>query len=188
MASDLAGFVPSLRRILPARKRRVIAREERAAVLVLLVDDGHPLSLLLTRRTDVLPTHRGHVAFPGGHVDAGDTGPAATALREAEEEIALPPHDVEVIGLLDDHLTREETTAVTPVVGYIEKLPVLHPRAEEVARVFRIPLGDLKRPGRWRREGRLHFFDHDGEVLWGLSARIVLHLLEVAGAAGPVRG
>ncbi len=187
MASDSAEFVPSLRRALTDRPRRVLARDERAAVLVPLVADGHRLSLLLTRRTDVLPTHRGHVAFPGGHVDPGDAGPAATALREAEEEIALPPSHVEVIGLLDDHLTREETTAVTPVVGFIAELPVLHPRAEEVARVFRIPLGELMQPDCWRHEGRLHLFDHDGEVLWGLSARIVLHLLEVAGAAGPIR-
>jgi len=186
MSPDLPDFVASLRQGLSSRARLTIERDERAAVLVPIVEEGGSLSLLLTRRTEALPTHRGHVAFPGGHVDPSDADPAATALREAEEEIALPPRLVDVIGLLDDHLTREEHTAVTPVVGLVSALPPLRPRAEEVARVFTIPLAALALPDRWRREGPLYYFDHDGEVLWGLSARIVLHLLEVAGAGAPL--
>ena len=187
-------IIASLRETLKRRKRQTITRDERAAVLVPIIDDGGPLRLLLTRRTEDLPTHQGQVAFPGGHVDPDDADPAATALREAEEEVGLSPAHVEVIGLLDDQVTQEGTVAVTPVVGLVARLPELHPTPAEVAHVFTIPVTDLTRAERWKsedridrdREIRLHFFRHEGETLWGLSARIVVHLLELTPLGSPV--
>ncbi len=154
-------------------------------MLVPIVDDGEPPRLLLTRRTEDLPTHPGQVAFPGGYVEPGDANPVQTALREAREEIGLFPEQVEVLGLLDDFPTHTGRVAVTPVVGRLRALPALVPCGDEVARVFTIPVHDLAQPQRWRTSeeerprGRVsvHFFDHEGETLWGLSARIVLHLL-----------
>src|SRR5262249_59539435 len=75
----------------PGRKRRTTHRPQRAAVLVPIVDDGGALRLLLTRRTEDLPTHAGQVAFPGGLVEPGEDDPALTALREAREELGLAP-------------------------------------------------------------------------------------------------
>ena len=186
-------MVESLRTLLPARSRRIIERDERAAVLVPIVDDSGPLRLLMTRRTNELPTHQGQVAFPGGSMLIGEKDPAITALREAGEEIALPPDSADILGLLDDFVTRTGKVAVTPVVGRISKLPRLEPAPFEVARIFTIPVQDLIQSGRWtatEQEGlgdqrRLWFFEHDGETLWGLSARIVLHLLELAGFGPP---
>lgn len=186
--------VASLRASLPGRSRRFLQSVERAAVLVPIVDDGDPLRLLMTRRSVDLPTHQGHVAFPGGFMMTGEADPIATALREASEEIALPRGAVEVLGLLDDFATHTGTVAVTPVVGRIVSLPGLVPAPAEVARIFTIPLHDLLEPTRWsakqemREDGArtVYSFEHDGETLWGLSARIVLHLLDLTSIGSPV--
>lgn len=187
-------MIDELRDTLPSRRRVRLERPQRAAVLVGIVDDGAPLRLLMIRRTTEVATHQGQVAFPGGHVESHDADPAATALREAEEEIALPRAGVEVIGLLDDLPTISDTVAVTPVVGRIGRLPDLVPDPREVARIFTIPLADLQRADRWRQETldhrgrprRVFFFEHDGETLWGLSARIALELLDRTRAGSPV--
>ncbi len=187
-------LIASLRDRLPRRARRSLDRPQRAAVLVPIVDDGGPLRLLLTRRTADLPTHAGQVAFPGGLVEAGEEDPIETALREAEEEIGLPPGAVEVLGLLDDFPTLSDTIAVTPVAGVLRRVPPLVAREAEVARIFDIPIADLLQRDRWtsRQEARggglrlVHYFLHEGETLWGLSARIVLHLLEVGAPGYPV--
>ncbi len=191
-APDL--LIPSLRDRLPRRPRRALGRPQRAAVLVPIVDDGGPLRLLLTRRTEDLPTHAGQVAFPGGLVEPGEEDPVNTALREADEEVGLPKGAVEVLGLLDDFPTRTDTVAVTPVVGVLRRVPPLRALAAEVARIFDIPIHDLMQADRWTwreeprgdRRLRIYYFLHEGETLWGLSARIVLHLLEVSDLGSPV--
>jgi len=187
-------MIASLRDRLPGRCRRVLERPRRAAVLVPIVDDGGALRLLLTRRTEDLPTHAGQVAFPGGLMEPGEDEPVRTALREAEEEIGMPADAVEVLGLLDDFPTRTDAVAVTPVVGVLRRLPLLRARAAEVARIFDIPVAELVRADRWTwrdetrggRSLRIYYFLHEGETLWGLSALIVVHLLEVSDLGSPV--
>jgi 8-oxo-dGTP pyrophosphatase MutT (NUDIX family) len=182
------GWIEKLRATLARRERGALERRARAAVLVPILDDQGPLRLLLTRRTHELPTHQGQVAFPGGHVHAADRDIVGTALREAEEEIGLAPDRVEVLGLLDDFLTHDGAVAVTPIVGRVAALPVLSPRPGEVARVFAIPVADLADPARWAMKAMVpvpgaapvRVFHHDGEILWGLSARVVAHLLLLA--------
>jgi len=187
-------MIDSLRDRLAARRRRVLERSRRAAVLLPIVEDDQAPRLILTRRTDDLPTHAGQVAFPGGLMEPGEVDPAGTALREAEEEIGLPAAAVDLLGCLDDFPTRTDEVAVTPVVGLLRSVPPLRARAAEVARIFDIPIADLAQAARWtwreekRGERRLtiYYFEHQGETLWGLSARIVLHLLEVSELGSPV--
>jgi 8-oxo-dGTP pyrophosphatase MutT (NUDIX family) len=187
MVAEGGDLIETLRRTLAGRPRVRLDRPERAAVLVPIVDDGEPLRLLLTRRTQSVATHQGQVAFPGGFVEAGEEDPVRTALREAWEEIGLPAGAVEILGLLDDHPTRTDAVAVTPVVGRLARLPDLAPQTAEVARIFTIPVAELRRPERWRSRTEptpagpraIHFFDHEGETLWGLSARIVRQLLDL---------
>ncbi len=186
-------MIEELAKSLPERDRRVLGHARRAAVLVALIDDGGPLRMLLTRRTEALRSHTGQVAFPGGREDPEDADATATALREAEEEVGLPADSVEVLGWLDDFITVGAQSAVTPVVGLIRQLPELRANPDEVARIFSIPLADLRQAERWRIEHwgeaghswPLYFFDHEGEMLWGLSAAIVLHMLSLTPSGAP---
>lgn len=179
---------------LAQRHRRVLTRPKKAAVLVPIIDDGRgPVRLLLTRRTEFLPTHKGQVAFPGGRIEAGE-GPTEAALRESLEEVALPPSAVEVLGWLDDLPTIHNDTTVTPVVGRVTSLPPLRPEPGEVARIFDIPMDVLASRESWRvevmeRDGQswpVCFCDYDNETLWGLSAYVVMNLLSQTSYGAPV--
>ncbi len=110
-----------------------------AAVLIAVTDRPEP-GLILTQRPDTMRRHAGQVAFPGGRVDPEDTDAVAAALREADEEVALPPSAVHVIGALAPYRTVTGFDIV-PVIGVIAPdLPlVAHDR--EVAAVFEVPLG-----------------------------------------------
>ena len=116
-----------------------------ASVLIPIVvhDDG--VGVLLTERTAHLHDHAGQISFPGGRVEEGDADAIATALREAHEEIGLPPDDVDVIGTLPEYLTAT-AYRVTPVIGLIERAftPVLD--TFEVSEVFEVPLAFLMDP------------------------------------------
>ena len=129
-----------------------------AAVLIPLVIrqamDGAPavLSVLLTQRTAHLKAHAGQVSFPGGRKDEDDVDAKATALREAQEEVGLPPERVEVIGELPPYITGTGFV-VTPVVGLVHAHPHegvaldLTPEPCEVAEIFEVPLAFLMNPG-----------------------------------------
>ena len=184
----------SLEAALTRRHRRSDKRGQYAAVLVPIIDDGGPLRILLTRRTEQLPTHKGQVAFPGGRVEAEDTGPIDTALRETHEEIGMASEYVDVLGRLDDFPTVTDEMMVTPVVGWITEVPALVASPDEVARIFTIPVtalmdGDRWITRHWERGGKeypVYYFDWDGETLWGLSAYITLQLLALLPEGAPI--
>src|SRR5512135_3739654 len=90
-----------------------------AAVLVPLLWQDDQWSLLFTRRTDHVESHKGQVSFPGGGCDEGERTPEETALREAQEEIGLKPQSVRILGRLANMITIT-SFHVTPVVGVIE--------------------------------------------------------------------
>ena len=128
-----------------------------AAVLVPLVQHDDGLSVLLTQRTAHLPTHAGQIAFPGGKVDAQDSGVHAAALRETHEEVGLHPRHVEVIGQLPVYITGTGFH-VTPVVALVQPPFELTPNPGEVDAVFEVPLAFLMNPAHHRR----HAFDWQG--------------------------
>ena len=116
-----------------------------ASVLIPIVVHADAACVLLTERTAHLHDHAGQISFPGGRVEKGDADAIATALREAHEEIGLPPADVDVIGTLPEYLTAT-AYRVTPVIGLVERpfTPVLD--AFEVSEVFEVPLAFLMDP------------------------------------------
>lgn len=186
--------IEAIRRRIKTRTRHTWRSKGQAAVLVPLIEGEDGIELLLTRRTDTLRTHAGHVAFPGGRVDPGDDGVIDAALREAEEEVGLPRDRVEILGLLDDLPTVTGETSVTPVVGRIVDLPPLVADPTEVARIFRIPLPALREADGWSMKNHVgkrgktwpvYYFPWDGETLWGLSAYITLQLLWLTPNGGP---
>ncbi len=119
-----------------------------AAVLMAIVQHEQP-TLLLTQRASHLSTHSGQIALPGGKVDATDVTHIAAALREAHEEVGIPPERIEVLGCLPVYVTGTAFT-VTPVVGLLAPDVPLFPNASEVADVFEVPLAFLLDPSNHR--------------------------------------
>ncbi|TGX52383.1 CoA pyrophosphatase [Sphingomonas gei] len=153
-----------------------------AAVLIAVTDRPEP-GVILTLRTESLRRHPGQVAFPGGRIDAEDAGPIGAALREAEEEIALPSHLVEVVGTAD--LYRTVTGyEVTPVLGVVPPDLTLVPAEAEVAAVFEVPLAFLfdtanhvEATAHYQGKERRYYEILWGERrIWGATAAMIVNL------------
>ncbi len=169
-----------------------------AAVLVPFVLGPAP-GVLLTRRGAHLSAHAGQVSFPGGRIDPLDTGPEAAALREAQEEIALDPDRVEVLGRLDDYVTGTGYR-ITPVLGLLPSglaldALALHPSPQEVEAVFELPLSVLLDPVAPQRRqamlgGRLRTYwvwPHPQHHIWGATAAILMNLAARLRGAAPLQ-
>lgn len=113
-----------------------------AAVLVPIVKREDGLSVLFTKRTDHLSNHPGQISFPGGHTEEEDESAEHAALRETEEEVGLPSSYIQVIGRLNDYVTRTGFR-VTPIVGLVDAPYPTNPDEHEVAEVFEVPLSFL---------------------------------------------
>jgi 8-oxo-dGTP pyrophosphatase MutT (NUDIX family) len=154
-----------------------------AAVLVPIVLGRSP-SILLTKRNAHLNKHAGQVSFPGGRIDAGET-PEHAALREAEEEVALAPRDVEVLGRMADYVTGTGYR-ITPVIGLLPPGLTLHPSPHEVESVFEFPIETVLDPNAPRRQrGERHglareywVWPHPDHYIWGATAAILVHLAQ----------
>ena len=153
-----------------------------AAVLVAVVEHERP-SVILTERPKTMRKHPGQISFPGGRIDPGDDGPVAAALREAEEEIGLPPARVELVGIADVYRTITGFE-VTPVVGVVPPGLDLRPHPGEVAAMFEAPLDHLLDPSHhlirtveWQgRERRYYEIDYEGCRIWGATAAMIVNL------------
>ncbi|WP_173923834.1 CoA pyrophosphatase [Agromyces sp. Marseille-P2726] len=176
-----------------------------AAVLVLFgVLDSVParadgpvardLDVLLLRRAATLASHAGQIAFPGGRLEASDTGPVAAALREAAEETGLDPEGIEPLGTLPPMPVPVSRHLVTPVPAWwsrpTEVAAVDH---DESVDVFRVPVADLLDPAnRGNTEGtyegrkyRSPAFLVDGRVVWGVTALVLSRMFDELGWAEP---
>lgn len=160
-----------------------------AAVLVPLVERPGGVQILLTRRDARLADHAGQISFPGGRIEPEDSGPEEAALREAEEEIGLARHHVEVVGRLDTYITRTGFR-VTPVVAWVHGPFTLTPDPREVAEAFEVPLALLFTPAlprcdTWHVLGqarRFYTFLYEGRTIWGATAGMLVNLKEVLAA------
>lgn len=156
-----------------------------AAVLVPVVIRQPELTVLLTQRTDHLPSHPGQVAFPGGKIDAGDTDATAAALRETEEETGLDPKFIKPVGFLDSYQTRTGFR-VLPVVALVETGFRLVPEAGEVADIFEVPLRFLMDPANhqehtreWQGvERRFYAMPYRDRYIWGATAGMLRNLYD----------
>jgi 8-oxo-dGTP pyrophosphatase MutT (NUDIX family) len=162
---------------------RVFRPSRTAAVLVPLLDLEEP-ELVLTRRAEHLPQHAGQVSFPGGAAEENDTSAVQTALREAQEEIGLPPEAARPIGFLDRMDTISDYR-VLPVVALITPPVDWVPDEREVAEVFTVPLSialDEARyePRTFERDGtRYTIFTMrwEGYTIWGATAAMLMNLI-----------
>lgn len=159
----------------------------RSAVLIAVYDGPDGATTILTRRPQHMRKHAGEIAFPGGSIDDDDTSPWHAALREADEEVALPRHLPKQLGQLDPFVTGASYSLVTPFVAALDELPDLVPSPAEVDRILHVPLAELMEPGVYRQElwtrGEdelpIHFFDLVGETVWGATALMLHRLLEL---------
>jgi 8-oxo-dGTP pyrophosphatase MutT (NUDIX family) len=153
-----------------------------AAVLVVVNRAAPEPDLVLTVRTTTLSAHAGQIAFPGGRMDAGE-GPVETALREASEEIGLPPAAVEICGHLPSYASRTGYR-VFPVVGAVDGWPALRANRGEVDEIFHVPARFLLDPANARLEARqvegqsrsFYAYAYRNRLIWGLTAGIVHHM------------
>src|SRR5260370_882378 len=134
------------------RRIRLDGFLESAVLVPIVVEPDASARLLFTVRPADMSKHAGQIAFPGGKRDPGDADLAATALREAAEELGIEPAAVEVLGLLDD-VPTPTGFVITPVVARLLGPLELRPSAREVAEVFAVPLDELRDPTRYKSEG-----------------------------------
>lgn len=177
------------------RLREVLARRpaieidapqhRRACVLIPLIRTATGWSILFTRRSENLAAHGGQIAFPGGSVESGESLEAAT-LREAEEEVGIPPQHVELIGRLDDVITHSGFL-VAPFAGVIHE-PIDYVMQEaEVVEIFEVPLEallDVRNPEvryvPFREKRYPAYFYRYGEYeIWGLTGRMLKAFLDL---------
>ncbi len=183
--------IDDLRKALKLYHPKQIALREypdftRAAVLVPLFQSSEGLSTILTKRTDLVDTHKGQIAFPGGMVDGKDVDIVSTALRETREELGIGESDVEVLGILDD-LPVPSKFIITPVVGYIGCRPKVSPHSLEVAEVFDVPLSFFNNEkNTWTEEREFRgtrrtvwFYSYEERIIWGATAATIRNLLSV---------
>ena len=159
---------------------------KQASVLIPLLESEGELFVLLTQRSEKLRSHAGQVSFPGGKQDTQDENSLETALRETFEEIGLNKQNIEIIGTLDQILSLHYYL-VTPFVGLIPENFVSIPNADEIEAVFKVPLTFfMNGDNHWTEEFKtpiatviVHHFNFQNFDIWGLTAKLILRLLEI---------
>lgn len=184
-------FDDRLRDILAERTPLIVPPDptrRQAAVLLPLFHRAGDYHLVFTKRTDTLKHHKGQVSFPGGTFERSDGDLLGTALRESYEEVGIQPEHVTVMGRLDDLPTFSTNFVIAPFVGVIPHPYSFRPNPLEVAFIFDVPLAVLADPTvsrtytRLRQDGATildYEFHVAGQVIWGATARILQHFLQV---------
>ena len=162
--------------------RRFSRQRTRAAVLVGVIGRAEP-SVILTRRTAHLRDHAGQISFPGGRMEEDDPDPAATALREAQEEIGLTAASCRILGELNPYDTITGFR-VFPIVAWVEPPVSFDPDPFEVEEVFEVPLGFVVDPANHRRdsfrmgevERSYWVVPYRDRYIWGATAGMLVNL------------
>ncbi len=158
----------------------------KAGVLILLYPLNERLHVVFTRRTSRVDFHQSQISFPGGQQEQDESFKEA-AIREAHEEVNIPPDYVRILGELTPLYIPPSNYCVYPVVGVADERPDFQPSELEVEEVIEIPLDHLLNPENIRREtwhykGRdieVPFYFFKGDKIWGATAMILSELIEL---------
>lgn len=178
----------------------------KSAILIPFVEVDNEIHLLFEVRSMNMKRQPGDVCFPGGRIDKEDLSPAHCAIRETTEELGITPKDITDVTPLD-YVVSDMGRIIYPFVGKITSTTALSPNPDEVGEVFTVPLEfflqtepevykvyfqvkpeenfpyDLIVGGKdyeWQmRHVNEHFYKYNGKVIWGLTARILNHLLKL---------
>ena len=158
-----------------------------SAVLILLFPLNDKINVCLIRRPSTMKNHAGQIAFPGGRKEKEDADMVQTALREAQEEIGIEAHTVEVLGRLSTVYVQISDFLITPVVGWLNEFPDTMIDSSEVDEIIFISLGELADSvNRCEREmetrtGRIKVpgYEINGCFIWGATAMMLAELVDV---------
>jgi len=167
----LAGDLPDVRAL----------ADVPAAVLIAITERPEP-GVILTVRREHLRTHAGQIAFPGGRIDPGEDAVRA-ALREAHEEVLVPPQQVDVVGMIEPYRTVTGYV-VTPIIGVLPPDLALEPHEHEVADLFEAPLDFVLDPANQQLRSALfqgqtrHYYEivWNDRRIWGATGAMIVHL------------
>jgi 8-oxo-dGTP pyrophosphatase MutT (NUDIX family) len=176
-----------IQRILKNRRRRIIPKEDlrESAVLIPICWDKSEPYIIVTMRSMNVEHHKGEISFPGGRAEPDDEGLIHTALREAHEEIGLRQDEVDVLGILDDHISIMGYH-ITPVVGSVP-YPYEFVINSESETLLYVPLRQALMDTVWMaektsfmgREINIYYLEIDGGVVWGATARMLKHFVDL---------
>lgn len=158
----------------------------KAGVLVLLYPWKNCTHLVLTRRTARMAFHQAQISFPGGRREQRE-GFKEAALREAQEELNIPPESIRILGELTPLYIPPSNYCIYPVVAVAHKRPDFRPSRHEVAEVIEVPLGHLLDPQNTRREMwtikgtefNVPFYSFEEHKIWGATAMVLAELVEL---------
>lgn len=191
------GFFPRIREALRPFAAPFAPEEgmRSAGVLVPLRARGGEITVVLARRTECVPHHKGQICFPGGSRDPEDADLLETAVREAGEELGIRREDVEILGAMDPVVTVTGF-CIQPFVARIPADADFRLDEFEVAEAFEAPLGIFAEFDRYRyaestfrgERKRVYFFDYGRHVIWGATAAILHRLATLAKNGDSIQG
>ena len=177
-----------LKQFLSLRQKRRIVDASRisAAVLLPIYYKQGQYYILLTKRTEKVKEHKGQISFPGGARE-GEEMLVNTALRECAEEIGLMAEEVEILGELDDTISRTSNYIISPFVALIPWPYQFQVNREEIEELIEVPLSALLDSSYQRQETEIidgaavisYFYNYQGRVIWGATARILNQFLDI---------
>ncbi|MBF0417584.1 MAG: CoA pyrophosphatase [Magnetococcales bacterium] len=145
-----------------------------AAVIIPLIPRERSWDLLFIRRTEGIAHHPGQIAFPGGRAEAEDSSPLHTALREMDEELGIRLDASSILGFLPPAQTQKSGFLIHPFVARLDAPFILKPDPGEVSGTILIPL--LFFLEKVNLSPSAEHFDHQGNVVWGATARVMTQL------------
>lgn len=167
------------------------AREAGVMALFYPKDADWHLALIQRKNDNPNDRHGGQISFPGGKRDATDRDLAHTALRETEEEVGVPAHEIQLLGELTELYIPVSNFLVKPYVGYVSYMPTFAPQWQEVEQVLEVRWAELQNSSnRVTTDLRLHeqltipgvpCFQIGGHIIWGATAMMISELLDVLG-------
>ncbi len=206
MAAFIKGLQRAFQQPLPGREAQyrmahAVRRQpgpppadaSQAAVLALFYPKNDDWHLVLIERESSHPNdrHGGQIGFPGGRVELEDKSLAHAALREAEEEVGAPAHDIQLIGQLTELYIPVSNFLVFPFVGTLDYAPTFVRQETEVRQVLEVPFAAFQDPERQKLTDlrinpqitlqRVPYFDVNGHIVWGATAMMLSELLSVSG-------
>jgi 8-oxo-dGTP pyrophosphatase MutT (NUDIX family) len=159
---------------------------KKAAVIIPLFFKDQEAHLLFTKRTDKVEYHKGQISFPGGMHESSDEHLEETALRETWEEMGIRSEDLTILGCTDNFLTNTNFM-VSPYVAHFHYPYSYVISTDEIAQVLEVPVRHLLDPGifklkRWKRDGIIwdvHFYEYNGENIWGVTGFLLSNFLSI---------